>query len=111
MTRDGLTRRESLALTAGAHAYKIRKVDDLIAQGLIVQFDQADSGKRVTFTRLVTGGLLAFGARKRTGHFYLNFYSGEVLVKSVRISPRHERDARAWVTQFNRASIAARDAA
>jgi hypothetical protein len=109
--RPGLSRRESMALTAGAHAYKIHKVDELIAQEVTARFEATSARRRVTLSRMLTGGFLAFGATKRTGHFYLSFYDGEVMVRSVQIPPRREQSARLWVGQFNRAVLARRDAA
>jgi hypothetical protein len=110
-TRNGLNWRESKALTAGAHNYKIKvsEVDELISHCALVRFEAAaDAGKRITATRLATLGILALGTRKATGHFFLTFEIDGIPVRMVTIPAKHERDARLWVIQFNKASYAAR---
>lgn len=111
MARAGLSWRENAALSAGAHAYKIKTkdVDELISRGARVRFESsADAGKRITVTRLATLGIFALGTRKATGQFFLTFEVRGEPVRMITIPAKHERDARLWVIQFNKASDAAR---
>lgn len=68
---------------------------------------QGDIERRVTVTRLVLTGIFAFALRKKKDHrtLYLTI-DGQGYQILVELSPKEERKARAWVTQFNNRALA-----
>jgi hypothetical protein len=63
----------------------------------------SDAGKRITATRLVTVGVFALAAKKRTGHIYLDTYNAAgVLVASDEHPAKDETKLRKQAAEFNR---------
>jgi hypothetical protein len=70
------------------------------AQGLHVE-SLDTTGSRVTLTRAVMTGFLAFALKKKTGDVTLILVAADGTSRTVKVKPKHAEKALAWAFEFN----------